>query len=443
MTPLAALARRLLPVLAAGTALAFGPTTATEIQRVRGPGGIEAWLVQDGSVPVISLSFAFEGGAALDPEGKEGLADMVSSLLDEGAGGRDSEAFQKALEDIAASLDFDAGRDWFRGSLRTLSAHEEPAFDLLRAALNAPRFDPAAVERIRDQHIASLDGDKDNPRRIAGRTWSALVFGDHPYARPVAGTPRGVRAIARSDLTRFARERFAREGLIVGVAGDIAPEALGRRLDQVFGPLPRRGRPPALPEAAPARGGLVVVRKPIPQSVVVFGQAGLKRDHPDYYAAYVMNHILGGGGASRLTREIRHKRGLAYSVYSYLRPMARAGLIVGRLGTANARVATALDLVRSEWRRMARDGVDADELAAAKTYLNGSFPLRLDSTRDIAAMLVSIQINRLGIDYLDRRASLIDAVDGTDVKRLAARLLAPDKLAVVVVGDPPDLESTP
>ena len=430
-------------MLAAWIALAAGSTAATEIQRVRSPGGVEAWLVRDGSVPVISVAFAFKGGAALDPDGKEGLADLVSSLLDEGAGAHDSEAFQEALEDVAASLRFDAGRDWFRGSLRTLSARRQDAFDLLRAALNAPRFDPAPVERIRDQHIASLDDEKDDPWRIAGRTWYRLVFGDHPYARPPAGTPRSVRAITRADLVGFVRERFVREGLIVGVAGDIAPEELAHRLDEVFGALPRHGGPAALPEAVPAGGRLVVIRKPIPQSVVVFGQAGLRRDHPDYYAAYVMNHILGGGSASRLHAEIREKRGLVYSVYSYLDPMAQAGLIIGRLATKNARVTTALDLIRSEWRRMACQGVGEDDLAAAKTYLNGSFPLRLDSTPNIARMLVAVQSNRLSIDYLDRRASLIDAVGGADIRRVAARLLDADKLVVVVVGNPSELQTTP
>ncbi len=437
-------ARRFVLILAAWAALAAGPAAATEIHLVRSPGGIEAWLVRDGSVPVINFAFSFKGGAALDPKGKEGLADMVSGLLDEGAGKLDSGAFQEAMEDISASLGFGAGRDRFRGSLRTLSAYRERAFELLRLALTAPRFDSAPVERIRGQLVASLQSQKDNPRRIAGRTWYGSVFGDHPYARPIAGTPGSVRAIARDDLARFVRQRLVRDGLIVGVAGDIAPEELGRRLDEVFGALPQRGSPSRIPEAMPVGGKLVVVRKPIPQSVVVFGQAGLKRDDPDYYAAYVMNHILGGGGlSSRLGEEIREKRGLAYSVYSYLNPMRRAGLVMGGLGTANARVATSLELVKSEWRRIARDGVSDDELAAAKTYLNGSFPLRLDSTRGIAGMLLAIQINKLGIDYIDRRASLINAVTGDDVKRVAARLLASDKLTVVVVGNPPDLESTP
>ncbi len=424
---------------------AASPATATEIQRVRSPGGIEAWLVEDKSVPVISFRFSFRGGGVLDPGGKTGLANMVSALLDEGADDLDSQAFQGALDDIVASIGFDAGTERFHGTLRTLSEHRTRAFVLLRKALAAPRFDTEPVERIRRQIAAGIESGKDNPRRIAGRTWSRLVYGDHPYARPLAGTRQTVAEIGVEDMRRFVRERLVRDGLAIGVAGDISASELARRLDEVFGGLPASGAPADIadPTLASERK-LEIVRKPIPQSVVVFGQAGVKRDDPDYYAAYVMNHLLGGGGrTSRLNEEIREKRGLVYSVHTYLSLRDRAGMIVGQLATANARVKAALDLVRGEWKRMARDGVGEHELAAAKRYLNGSFPLRLDSTRSIARILVAIQANRLGIDYIDRRSSLIDAVTVSDIRRVARRLLSPDKLTTVVVGDPEGLESTP
>ena len=420
------------------------PAAATEIQHVRSPGGIEAWLVEDDSVPVISFRFSFRGGGALDPREKTGLANMVSALLDEGADDLDSQAFQGALDDIVASIGFDAGMERFHGSLRTLSEHRTRAFALLRKALTAPRFDAEPVERIRRQIAAGIESGKDNPRRIAGRTWSSLVFGDHPYARPLAGTRQTLAAIDVADMRRFVRERLVRDGLVVGAAGDISADELARRLDEVFGGLPTMGAPADISNPTPVFGGrLEVVRKPVPQSVVVFGHAGVKRDDPDYYAAYVMNHLLGGGGrTSRLNEEIREKRGLVYSVHTYLSLRDRAGTIVGQLATANARVKTALDLVRGEWERMARDGVGEHALAAAKRYLNGSFPLRLDSTRSIARILVAIQTNKLGIDYIERRASLIDAVTAGDIRRVARRLLSPDKLTIVVVGDPEGLEST-
>ena len=422
-----------------------GAARAIEIERVVSPGGIEAWLVRDSSVPIVSLSFSFKGGAALDPAGREGLADMVSGLLDEGAGALDSQAFQRALEDISASIGFDAGRERFHGTMRTLSRYRDDAFRLLALALTRPRFDAAPVERIRSQLIAGLMRNLENPRHIAGRTWFSTVFPDHPYGRPVAGTIDSVKAIAVDDLRRFVAARLGRDTLIVGAVGDIAADELARRLDQVFGALPAAAGPSDLPEATLGGAGrLIVVRKPIPQSVIVFGQGGVKRHDPDYYAAYVMNYILGGGGfSSRLTEEIREKRGLAYSVYSYLNPLDHGALIMGGLGTQNARVATSLEIVRAEWRRLARDGVSAAELRAAKTYINGSFPLRLDSSGRIAGMLVAIQVNELGIDYLERRSRFIDAVGADDIRRVARRLLDPDRLTVVVVGDPKGLETTP
>lgn len=411
---------------------------AVRIQRVTSPGGVEAWLVEDRSVPIVTLRVAFRGGAALDPAGKEGLADMVSGLLDEGAGDLGSQAFQRALEDVSASIGFDAGRDLFGATLRTLAAHRAEAFRLFRLALTEPRFDAGPVERIRAQLVAALMSGRENPRRIAGRTWYRTVFPDHPYGRPVAGTQRSIEAIGRADLRRFVAGRLARDNLVVGVVGDIGADELGRRLDELFGALPARAERGETPEAAVrGAGALVVVRRPIPQSVVVFGQAGVKRDDPDYYAAYVMNYVLGGGGfSSRLTEQIRAKRGLAYDVHSYLNPFAKAGLIMGGLGTRNAGVAQSLGILRREWSRLGREGIGEAELAAAKTYLNGSFPLGLDSSRRIAGILVAIQIHDLGIDYVERRPRLIDAVTAADVRRVARRLLDGDQLAIVVVGDP-------
>ena len=419
------------------------PATATEIQRVRSPGGIEAWLVEDGSVPVISFRFAFRGGAALDPPGKAGLANMVSALIDEGADDLDSQAFQEALDDIVASVGFNAGAGRFYGSLRTLSENRAQAFSLLRKALSAPRFDEEPVDRIRRQIVAGIESAKDIPNQVARRTWRRLVFGAHPFGRLPAGTRQSVEEITDEDLKRFVRERLVRENLTVGVAGDISAKELALRLDEVFGTLPASGTPTDIPRASPAGGRTEIVRQTVPQSIVAFGQAGLNRGHPDYYALYVMNHILGGGRASRLNEELREKRGLVYSVRSYINPLGEIGLIVGQLATANPRVGTALDLVRGEWERMARDGVGEDELEAAKRYINGSFPLRLDSTRSIAGMLVGIQLNELGIDYIDRRPALVDAVTAADIRRVARRLLSPDKLTIVVVGDPEGLETTP
>lgn len=426
-------------------ALFARPAVAIDIQRVISPGGIEAWLVRDTTVPVISFSFAFEGGASLDPQGKEGRAEMVSGLLDEGAGDLTSQEFQAQLEDISARLRFSTSTDRFRGTLRTLSANRNKAFSLLTLALTKPRFDARPVERIRAQMIAGLKSALQDPDTIAARAWYKAVFPAHPYGRPNGGTLASVKAITIEDLKEFTTRYLARKSLVVGVAGDITGEELSRRLDQIFGDLPLTGADRSIPDVKPdAAGRQIVINRNVPQSVVMFGHTGIARDDPDWYIASVMMRILGGGGfASRLTEEVREKRGLAYSVYSYLNPYKHSALIMGGVATANARVAESLRVIRAEWRRMAEHGVSEEELASTKTYINGSFPLRLDSTRRIAGILVAVQLNKLGIGYLNRRSDLINGVTVADIKRVAKRLLKESNLTVVVVGRPKGLTSTP
>jgi zinc protease len=433
-----------LAVLALSVALlAPAAARATEIRTVTSPGGVAAWLVHEPSIPMISLELAFRGGSALDPEGKEGLAHMVSGLLDEGAGEMESFAFQRRLEELAIEISFDASVDTFRVSLKTLSRHRDEAFRLLGLALASPRLDAAPIERIRQQIRTNLIRSLEDPDTIAGRRWFAEAFPDHPYGRPSQGTLDSIAAIERDDLAAFVAERLARDNVVVGAVGDIDGAELGRLLDLALSALPAAAKPYRIAETRPASGdGVILVRKEIPQSVVVFGRAGLKRDDPDYYAAYVMNYVLGGGGfSSRLTEEVREKRGLAYSVYSYLYPLDHAGLIMGGVATANGRVAESVRIIRAELERLKRDGISKQELADAKTYLNGSFPLRLSSNGRIADMLVAIQLEDLGIDYIERRADLINGVTIADIARVAARLIEPRDLIVVVVGDPVGINS--
>lgn len=444
MTAHPVLARLLFAFLAVGAVAFPGPAAAVTVEKVLSPGGIEAWLVRDSMVPLVSIEFSFRGGAALDPDGKAGLADMTTSLLDEGAGDLDSQAFQQKVVDLAMSLSFSAGADTIRGSFKTLNRNRDEAVGLLRLALTAPRFDEDAVERIRQQITAGLARRSTDPDEIAGRVWWKAVFPDHPYGRPVEGTRQSIAAITVDDMRRVVAERFARDQLIVGVVGDITPEELGPLLDEAFAGLPAKGTPVRLADAVPnATGQTFVVRKDVPQSVVLFGHAGIKRDHPDYYAAYVMNYVLGGGGfSSRLYDEVREKRGLAYSVYSYLSPLAAAGVYSGGVSTENSRVGESLSVIRAEWARMRDHGATAEELADAKTYLTGSFPLRFTSTDRIARMLVGMQYNELGIDYIEKRNSYIEAVTRDDIARVAEALLKPDDLTIVVVGDPQGVEAT-
>lgn len=417
---------------------------ATEVQEVRSPGGITAWLVREPSIPLVSLRFSFTGGASLDQPARKGTANLVSALLDEGAGPYNSAAFQTRLQDLAVHVNFSADRDHFSGSLRTLSEHRDAAFELLRLALNEPHFEAEAVERMRRQILTGLVAGQEDPGTIAARLWFATAFPDHPYGLPTSGSIESVKAITTDDLRRFLAKALARDRLTIGVVGDISAAELGPLLDQTFGALPASVPIAAVPETSPLGAGVLkVVQKSIPQSKVMFGGPGLKRDDPDWYAAYVLNYVLGGGGfSSRLNEEVREKRGLAYSVYSYLHPLDHAALHMGGVGTQNGRVGEALTVIKEQIALAGENGITEAELANAKTYLNGSFPLRLTSSKRIAGLLVAIQRENLGIDYLDRRASLINAVTMADIRRVGKRLLRPENQLIVVVGQPVGLTSS-
>lgn len=414
---------------------------ANKIEEVKSAGGITAWLVEDHSLPVVTMDVSFRGGAALDPADKAGLATLASDLLDEGAGELDSQAYQGRLEDLATSIQFDASEDAMSASLRTITANLAPALDLLRLALSEPRFDDSAVVRVRGQLLAELARNAREPRYISNRVWWRNVYDGHPYARPVRGTPESIARIMTPDLHALVHDRVARDVMIIGVVGDVTADTLKTLLDTTFGPLPPHAAAGKVADvAAVANKPLLLAKLPIPQSVVTFGQPGIKRDDRDWYAAYVVNHILGGGGfSSRLTTEVREKRGLAYSVYSELDPLQHSGVVLGGVATQNDRVAQSIDIIRAEWRRMRDAGPTQKELDDAKTYLTGSFPLSLDSTGHIAGILVAIQRDGLGIDYIDRRKTLIESVTLDDAKRAAHRLLDPDKLSFVVVGSPDKL----
>ena len=415
--------------------------SATKIQPVISPGGIKAWLVQEPTIPLLSISFSFAGGATIDRPGRKGTGNMVSGLLDEGAGPYNSLAFQTKLEELAVRISFDADRDRFSGSMRTLSKNRDAAFELLRLALNEPHFEAEAVERIRGQIVTGLIEDGEDPNAIGGRLWFKTAFPDHPYGLSSKGNLETVKAITIDDLRTFLAKALAKDRLSIGIVGDISAQEVGPLLDWTFGELPQSTDIPAVRDVVPVSQGVTkVVQKAIPQSLVIFGGPGLKRDDPDWYAAYILNYVLGGGGfSSRLNEEVREKRGLAYSIYSYLYPLDHAAVHLGGVGTQNSRVAEALQVIKQQIRQMRDEGITAKELANAKLFLNGSFPLRLTSSSRIARLLLAIQQENLGVDYLDRRPKLFNAVTLEDIARVAKRLLRPEKMLIVVVGQPDGL----
>ena len=425
--------------VALAVALAFVTTSraSTAVERVVTPSGIEAWLVREPSVPLIALDFAFRGGANQDPQDRPGVATMTAALIDEGAGDVDAKTYHERLENKAIELGFEADRDHFSGSVRTLVENTDEAFDLLKLALTAPRFDSEAVERIRGQLLSNLRRQATSPNEIANREWWATAFAGHPYGRPVAGTVESVSAISADELKAYTRRVFARDMLKVAIVGNIDAARASEIVEKVFAGLPAHAELAPVAAAAPqGLGRTVAINLDVPQSVVVVGGAGIPRKDPDFIAAFIVNHILGGGSfSSRLYREVRETRGLAYSVYSSLVPLSHAALFMGGTATRADRANQTLDVVQQEIRRLAETGPTEEELAKAKSFLKGSFGLRFDTSTKIAAQLVQIQLDDLGIDYIDRRNGLIEAVTLGDVRRVAKRLLD-GGLLVTVVGRP-------
>lgn len=436
---------RLIALLAVGLVLLAPPAArAFEVERVVSPGGIEAWLVADDSVPILSLSLAFRGGSSADPAGKEGVAQFVAAMLNEGAGDLDAEAYQNRIADLSVDLEIGADRDDFAMTVRMLNESRDEAIDLLRLALTSPRFDPDAMERIRAQIQSSISYNATDPNEIAARVFREAAFGDHPYGRAPEGTSETIALIGRDDLQAYVDSNFARDNLVIGAVGDIDAATLGLLLDRLFGDLPAEANLPDVPEIVPAGAGrTIVVDREIPQSVITFGAPGIKRDDPDFYTASVLLEAIGGGFGARLTQEVREKRGLAYSVGAVLATYEHAGLIWGQAGTRNERVAETIQIVRDVLADVAANGLAQDEIDDARDYIVGSYPLRWTSSRSTAGALVSIQLAGLPIDYIEDRAALFDAVNAEDVRRVAAELLEPGKLLFVVVGRPDGVVSDP
>jgi zinc protease len=438
--------QRVLPVLlvlalaAVVTTLTPGRALAMKIQQIKSPGGITAWLVEERSVPLIAMRFAFEGGSSQDAAGKEGVANFLAGMLDEGAGDLPAKQFQESMEELAMRMSFDDGRDAFYGSFETLTENRDRAVALLSLALNKPRFDPEAIERMRAQYQANLAYAQRDPTRVAADQWMALAFAGHPYGRPANGTPESVAKITRADLVNFRANTFAKDKLRVAVVGDIDAKTLGGILDAIFGGLPAAAKLTPVARTEPkATQKLKVVDMNVPQSAARFGLPAMARQDKDFMAAFVLNNIVGGGFASRLYHEVREKRGLAYGVDTTIVPLKNASVFIGNVATKNEEIGQSLELIRSEFKRVAENGVTEAELGDAKSFLTGSFALRFDTSANIANQLLWTMVEGLGPDYIENRNAMIDAVTLDDVKRVAKRLFENKDPIVTVVGKPKGL----
>lgn len=430
----ARLAAACLIALATTLAMALPASAAAKVKRVVSPGGIEAWFVQDATVPLVALEFSFAGGSSQDPADKPGVGSFTANMLDEGAADLDTKAFHERLERRAIEMNFTVTRDNLRGSMRMLKETRDEAIDLLKLALTSARFDSEPLERIRAQMLSNARRETTNPVSIAGRKFWEQSFGTHPYARPPNGTLESLPAIQAADLKDYAGRVLAKDTLKVAVVGDIDAEALGKLLDTAFGSLPAKAKLTTVPDAVfgklPQSSFTML---DVPQTSINFGAPAIPRNDPDFMAAYIVNHILGGGTLStRLYKEVREKRGLVYSVSESLIWMKKASMFAGSTATRADKATETLDTIAAEIARMGNEGPTQQELDEAKSYLKGSQMLALDTSPKFATALLQYQNDNLGIDYIEKRNAIVDSVTLDDAKRVAKRIWGQGLLSVSV-----------
>lgn len=411
---------------------------AEHVQQITTPGGLEAWLVESHAVPLVALEFAIRGGASQDPREKPGLATLLASTLDEGAGPYDARGFHRAIDDLAIHIGFGADRDAISGHLQTLSRNVDKAFGLLKLALNDARLEAADVARVRSQLAAELKRDANDPDSMASKAFREAAFPNHPYGRPVRGDLASIDTLSREDLIALRERLFARRDLKIGVVGAIDATRLSDLLDATFGGFALQNDLAPVPEIAVANVGMrQIVDLDVPQSTIRFGRPSITKHDPDYYAVVVANHILGGGTfTSRLFREVREKRGMAYSVYSHLNEYDHCPMLIGAAATKNERAGEAIGVIQEEFRNFVADGPTEDELDKAKKFLTGSYALRFDTSTKIASQLVNLQLDGFEPSFLDERNGRIAAVTMENCRRGAQRLLGDGDLLVTVVGKP-------
>lgn len=404
------------------------------------PGGVSVWLVEEPSIPILSINAAWKGGAAADPEGLEGLASAVAYQMNEGAGELDALAFQTRMEDLNMSFGCQAGRDWTTCSASMLSENAEASMALIATALSEPRFDEGPFERMRRENLVSIRRRQADAGFLASETMEGALYPDHPYAREM--TEDSASAMTREEAAAYKNELMVKDRLLVTAVGAISAEALAPLIDSVFIGLPATSdlsRTPPLELREAADEALVTVLEQ-PQSLIRFAAPGLQRDHPDFFTAYVLNYTLGGGGfESRLMKELRVARGLTYGVSTSLRFGGELALWSGGGQTKNESVGEFLSVLRDELEKLVEEGVSAEELADAKAYLTGSYPLGFDSNAKIAGNMMAVRQQDLGVDYFDRRNAAVQAVTLEDVNRVAAEYLSPDRFTYAIVGQPQGL----
>ncbi|WP_310447803.1 pitrilysin family protein [Thiobacillus sp.] len=417
--------------------LPLSAQAAISIQNWQTPQGARVYFVESHELPMLDISVDFPGGSARDPANQPGLAQLTHGLLDQGAGGLSDSEIAHRLADVGAELGGTFERDRAGVTLRTLSsgAEKTAALALLARVLQQPEFPQAVIKREKQRLIAGIREAEADPGTVAGKAFYRALYGTHPYAHDESGDPAAIAKLTRGDLQAFYRAYYSAPNAVIALMGDISrteAEAIAARL---AAGLPTAARVAELPKPVPAPVSDTRIAHPSTQSHVLVGALGMARSDPDFFPLFVGNYVLGGGGFdSRLMKEVRDKRGYAYSAYSYFIPMQAAGPFQLGLQTKLEQTGDALKVAKDTLRQFIAAGPSEAELTQAKSNLTGGFPLRIDSNKKILDYLSVIGFYNLPLDYLDTWVGKVNAVDVAAVKRAFARRLDADKLVTVVVG---------
>jgi len=389
-------------------------------------------------LPIVTVVVAIKAGSIVETSEKAGLANLTADLLNEGTKARSSKEISDAIEFVGGSLNTAGGADYITVSLSVLKKDIELGFDLLSDVILNPAFSDDEIKRRKTSIKSSIIQQREEPDVIVSKAFNEAVFGKHPYGWPVEGTEETLDRITREDISAFYKEHYLPNNTIITVVGDLSKGELKSLLERYFMNWQKKDSrdilpPPPVFEDKPK---VIKIQKPLTQANIILGHLGIKRDNPDYYAVSVMNYILGGGGfASRLMDNIRDNKGLAYDVHSTFSANKYSGSFQAGLQTKNESANTAIEETLKEMERIRTEQVTDKELSDAKSYLTGSFPLRIDSNRKIAGFLTSVEFYGLGLDYVDNYRKFIEAVTKDDIQRVARKYLNTKNYVLVVVGD--------
>lgn len=411
------------------------------IQEFTTPGGISVWLVEEPSIPIMALRMAWEQGEATDPQGAEGLTHAVAYMMNEGAGELDSLGYATRMEELNMSFGCGSGNETTWCSANMLTENADEAMELVSLALNEPRFDSEPLERFQREQLISIKTRETNARYLANRAEGLALMPDHPFTRETS--EESISTITPELVQARKDELMVRDGLLVTAVGAMSPEELAPLLDEALAGLPEASDLEPIEDVAlndPLAAPLVV-DLPQPQSLVTFTAPGIARDDEDFFPAYVLNYTFGGGGfESRLMKDLRVEKGLTYGIYTGLSTGDHLNLWSGGAQTKNESAGELIEGIKTEMSMIVEDGITPEELADAKAYLTGSYPLSFDSNSKIASNLMGVRQEELGIDYFDRRNAMVEAVTLEDVNRIAAKYLEPENFSFIVVGEPQGLD---